>query len=195
MNMETSGMQKPGFGFKVKEFFRKKLVTIKRNPQMIPLIMLLVAFLVYSLNLTNMSNTTAKINRTGMGLCQFGIMLLSMLSMVCMLNSFPKRKKANMPMIVLMMVMFAVIIVCCVTYRSHILAAVNPADGLNAIVIDSTTIYIKKAYDMLNTLMILIGVTIGLVVLLPVYSRLLKKINTNIEVEDNGDMAQIELTD
>ncbi len=195
MNMETSGMKKPGFGFKIKEFFRKKLVTLKRNPQMIPLIMLLVAFLVYSLSLTNMSNTTAKINRTGMGLCQFGIMLMSMLSMVCMLNAFPKRKKANIPMIVLMMGMFTLMILCAILYRGHIVAAVFPPDGMNAIVIDVNTLYIKKAYDMLMTFMILIGVTAALVVLLPVYSRLLKKINTNIDVEDNGDMAKIELTD
>ena len=36
----------------VKEFFRRKIVTLKRKPQMIPLLVLAVGFLVYSLNLT-----------------------------------------------------------------------------------------------------------------------------------------------
>ena len=36
----------------VKESIRKLLVNLKRNPQFIPLAMALVAFLVYSFNLT-----------------------------------------------------------------------------------------------------------------------------------------------
>ena len=38
-------------------------------------------------------------------------------------------------------------------------------------------------------------ITAALVALLPVYSKLLKKINTNVAVEDNGEMAQIEIDD
>ena len=79
----------------VKEFFRKQIVTLKRNPQNIPMAMLLISFVYYSLNLTNMSNTTAKIQGVGMGLCQFCIMLFSLLSIVCMLNAFPKRKEGT----------------------------------------------------------------------------------------------------
>ncbi len=52
----------------VKEFFRKKIVTLKRKPQMIPLLVLAVGFLVYSLNLTHVSDTTAKIQLAGLGM-------------------------------------------------------------------------------------------------------------------------------
>ena len=48
---------------------------------------------------------------------------------------------------------------------------------------------------MLNTHVIMIGVSAALVVLLPVYSKLLKKINTSVEVEGNDSMAAIELND
>lgn len=85
-------------GARIKESFRKFLVSLKRNPQNIPLVMLLVTFLYYSLNLTDMSDTTAKIQGTGMGLAQFCIILFSLLSLVCLLNAFPRRKKPNIPM-------------------------------------------------------------------------------------------------
>ncbi len=180
-------------GARLKESFRKFLVSIKRNPQAIPLVMLLVSFLVYSLNLTDMSDTTAKIQGAGMGLCQFTIMLLSLLSMVCMLNAFPKRKKPNIPMIVLMFVMFGVIIYCDIHYTNAIVAAVYRPE--NPIKLDASNPYILEAYNMLQVFVVLIGITAGLVALLPVYSKLLKKINTSVAVEDNGDMAEIEITE
>ena len=66
----------------IKESVRKVLVSLKRNPSVIPLVMALVAFIFYSFNLTSMSNSTAKIQGVGMGLSQFCIMLFSLLSLV-----------------------------------------------------------------------------------------------------------------
>lgn len=177
----------------IKEFFRKIVVSLKRNPSMIPLLMLLLTFVYYSFNLTLMSNTTAKIQGMGMGLSQFCIMLFSLLSLVCLLNAFPRRKKANIPMIVLMFVMFAIIIYCDIHYTNAIMAALYRAES--PIVINETTMYIAQAYNMLNTHMILVGVSAALILLLPVYSKLLRKINTSVEIEDNGSMAEIELND
>ena len=59
---------------------RKGIVSLKRSPSTIPLVMMLVTFMFYSLNLTDVSNTTAKIQGKGLGLCQFSIMLFSLLS-------------------------------------------------------------------------------------------------------------------
>ena len=64
----------------LKEMWRKFLVAIKRRPQMIPLAVLVIAFLFYSLNMSNISNTTARIQGAGMGLAGFTTMLISMLS-------------------------------------------------------------------------------------------------------------------
>ncbi len=188
MNNQTSG-----FGAGLKESCRKAVVSLKRNPSMIPLVMLFLSFLYYSLNLTDVSDTSAKIQGAGMGLCQFTIMLLSLLSMVCMLNSFPKRKKPNYPMIVLMFIMFGIIIYCDIHYSNAIFNALYRPE--NPIVLDATNVYIANAYNMLQTFMVMIIITAALVLLLPVYSKLLRKINTNVAVEDNGDMAQIEITD
>ena len=188
--MSAERKSRPGILAGVKEFFRKQIVTLKRNPSMIPLLMLVASFLVYSLNLTDMSDTTAKIQGAGMGLCQFCIMLFSLLSMLCMLNAFPRRKKVNLPMLIAMLVMFTVMIYCCFHYRIAITNALyRPESPI------PMTDYIVGAYNMLNTFMIMLFVTTGLVALLPVYSRLLKKINTSVNVEDNGDMEAIEISE
>lgn len=177
----------------VKEFFRKKIVYLKRNPAAIPMIVLAAAFLLYSLNLTHVSDTTAKIQGKGMGLCQFSMMLFSMLSMVCLMNAFPRRKKPNVPMIVVMYVMFAVMIYCDMTYTNAILAALNRAES--PIALTASTAYIAQAYNMLNTFNTLIIAAAVLVATLPLYSKWLRKINTSVSVEDNGQMDKIELSD
>ena len=177
----------------IKEAIRKGIVNLKRTPQTIPMVMLLISFVVYSFNLTNMSNTTAKIQGGGMGLCQFCIMLFTLLSFVCMLNAFPTRKKPVVPMVVLMFVMFGVIIYCDIHYCNAIMAALTRAES--PIVLDVNTLYIANAYNMLQTFMILMGVTAVLVLTLPLYSKLIRKINTSVDVEDNGDMAQIEISE
>ena len=53
--------------------------------------------------------------------------------------------------------------------------------------------YVYKAYRMLNTHIWFVVATIALVVLLPVYSKLLKKINTSIDVAGNEGMGEIEI--
>ena len=177
----------------VKEFFRKQIVTLKRNPQNIPMAMLLISFVYYSLNLTNMSNTTAKIQGMGMGLCQFCIMLFSLLSIVCMLNAFPSRKKPVYPMVALMFVMFGIMIYADIHFCNGIMAALTRAES--PIVLDVNTLYIANAYNMLQTFVVLIGITAALVLTLPIYSKWIRKINTSVDVEDNGDMAQIEISE
>lgn len=177
----------------LKEFVRKSIVSLKRSPQTIPMVMLLASFVYFSLNLTNMSDTTAKIQGSGMGLCQFCIMLFSLLSIVCMLNAFPKRKKPVLPMVILLFVMFGIIIFADIHYCNAIMAALTRAES--PIKLDVNTEYIALAYNMLQTFVTLIGVTAGLVVTLPVYSKWIRKIKTSVEIEGNDDMAQIEISE
>lgn len=190
--MSKNTEKRSGFLAGVKEFFRKSIVSLKRKPHIIPGIVIAFAFLLYSLNLTDVSDTTAKIQGPGMGLCGFCTMLFSILGFVCFLNAFPHRKKVNIPMLLLMFVMFGVIIFCDKHYMDRIIAAVNRAE--NPIRLTEETAYIVDAHNMLNTHIIVLVVAIVLIVLLPLYGRLIKKINTSVEVEDNGSMAEIELT-
>jgi len=73
------------------------------------------------------------------------------------------------------------------------MAAITRAES--PIKLEKATEYIAKAYNMLQTHMILVGVSAVLVILLPFYSKLLRKINTSVTVEDNGSMGNIEIND
>ncbi|MBQ6951392.1 MAG: hypothetical protein IJN44_07865 [Clostridia bacterium] len=182
--------KKPGG---VKEFIRKTKVSLKRKPQMIPLIVLGIAFLFYSLNLTHISDTTAKIQLGGMGLSGFCTMLFSLLSFVCFLNAYPHRKKTNIPMLVMMFVMLGVLLYCDTHYLSCITRALNRPE--NPIAIDATTAYITTARDVLNVHRIIIALGAGLTLLVPVMRKLFKKMNTSLEVEENGNMQDIILSE
>lgn len=175
----------------MKEFFRKKMVGLKRKPHMIALTVLAAAFIYYSLNLTQISNTTAKVQGQGMGLAGFVTMLFSILSLVCFMNAFPHRKKVNIPMLVLMFLMVGVIIYCDIYYSGRITNAITRADNP----IDPTGIngYISTAANMLKVHMIILIVSAALTALLPVYAPLLRKVNTSIEVAANEDMEAIDL--
>ena len=191
---EKNNKQKSsGFGAWIKERIRKVLVSLKRNPQFIPLLALTVAFLFFSLNLTAISNTTAKIYGKHMGLCAFIVMLLSMLSYVCMFSAYPKRQKPNIPMIALMLVMYVIVIIADYIYGIRITEALTRPE--NPIVVTQATFYILQAQYIVNTHIILVVVTMVCVVLEPVFAKLLKKINTSIDVEDNGELENIDISD
>lgn len=177
----------------MKEMIRKFLVSLKKNPQVIPLLAHTVAFGIFSLNLTAVSNTTAKIYGPHMGLCSFATMLLSILAYVCMFSAYPKRKKPNWIMIAMILVMYAIIIFCDNFYADRIWAAVKRPE--NPIQITETTMYINDAFNLMSTHITATIVSAVLIVTEPIYAKLLKKINTSVEVEDNGELGAIELSD
>ena len=187
-NVRPSGKQN---GFK--ERVRKMIVSLKRRPHIIPLIILALAFLYYSLNLTKVSDTTAKIQGANMGLSQFSAMLFSMLSMVCFMNSFPHRKKVNVPMLVLMFALVGVVLLSDVIYYRAIVAALTRAN--NPIVIANNTMYIVRTQAMLRVHMVMLGVFVVVTALLPVIGKLLRRINTSVSVDENENMHAIELED
>ena len=183
---------KPRKGFK--EFVRKFLVSIKRQPQNIAMFILLVGFVFFSLNLTSISDTTALINTANMGQCEFCIMLFSILSFVVFMRSFPKRQKAKVPMVVLTFLFLGIIIFTDVVYLSRITEALNREE--NRIVIDygaGTNLFIANAWSTLIAYLVFVGVVVVLLATLPIYSKLLKKINTSIDVEGNTNMTAVDL--
>lgn len=176
----------------MKEFFRKFLVGLKRKPQNIALAALVISFVYYSLNLTLISNTTARIQGPGMGIYGFVTMLFSMLAFMCFMNAFPHRKKVNKPMLILLIFMVAAVIFSDIMYRNIIVAATT---GEGAVVVTEATIYIAKAYTMLGIHVVLLIIFLALLALLPVYSKLIKKIKTSVEVESYGKMKTIEISE
>ena len=175
----------------MKEKFRKFLVSLKRKPHMIPLVVLVVAFVIYSLRLTVISNTTARIQGPNMGLCGFVTMLFSMLGLVSFGRSFPHRKPVNKVMLCLTFLLFAAVIFADIQY----IGAVNNAltREVDPITVTDQTAYITESVSMLRLHIGVLIAGLALTALLPVYGPMIKKINTNIAVEENKDMGTIDL--
>ena len=178
--------EKKNKGFK--ESWRKFIVSLKKRPHNIPLCMMVIAFIVYSFNLTKISNTTAVVNQTYMGLCEFVIMLFSVLAFVCFLNAYPKRQKPIVPMVILLYVLEIIILIADVVYISKINA------GLQTIQINASRQFIPQAKSMLTVHIVLVVISIILITLIPVIGKALNKIDTSVALAGNDDVA-IELTD
>ena len=175
-----------------REFYRKRLVALKRKPQLIAMLVLVAAYVYYSLNLSQIANTTALINGPHMGLAEFSTMLFSALALVTFLNSFPHRKKTNVPMLVLTFLMIGVLIYCDYYYGSRITVALTREEspisptGKNA--------FVSVAQGVIRVHMVLVIIGTALLALLPVYAPLIRKINTNVDVAGNSDMAAIDIS-
>ncbi|MBQ1322580.1 MAG: hypothetical protein IIY30_02205 [Erysipelotrichaceae bacterium] len=178
--------EKKNKGFK--ESWRKFIVSLKKRPHNIPLCMMVIAFIVYSFNLTKISNTTAVVNQTYMGLCEFVIMLFSVLAFVCFLNAYPKRQKPIVPMVILLYVLEIIILIADIVYISKINA------GLQTIQINASRQFIPQAKSMLTVHIVLVVISIVLITLIPVIGKALNKIDTSVTLAGNDDVA-IELTD
>lgn len=176
----------------LKEFIRKFFVSLKRSPQNIAMVALAVAFLVYSLNLTAISNTTAKIGAPNMGQCEFAAMLFSILAFVCFLRSFPKRQKPDKIMLGLLSLMLVGLVFVDCVYLTRITQAILRTD--NPIVITVDTAYIAVANNTIVAHIVCVGICAVLLATLPLYGKLLKKINTSIDVEGNGEMEVIDIS-
>ena len=190
MNVKLKSNTGGKFKAKIREAFRKFIVSLKRKPDIIPFAMLLISFLIYSLNLTTISNTTATVQGKGMGLCEFAAMLFSLLSMVCMLNAFPKRQKPNIPMVIILLVFAGIIITCDIIYAAKILERFNEPTEIKP----DNLVNFQTAYQVVYIHAILMGITAVTVILEPVIAKLLKKINTTVELEETN-IGNIELSE
>lgn len=171
------------------EFIRKFIVALKRKPQTIALVSVAVAFIWYSFNLTVISFTTTRLQGNNMGLTAFAIMLLSVLAIVCCMNAFPYRKKVNVPMLVLLFVMLGIVLFCDFHYMNCI------ADKIASGTISTENLpEVDQAKRIMIVHVILVCVSAALVALLPVYRKLLRKINTSVEVEGNAEMEAIDIS-
>ncbi len=195
---QKQGAVKTRRGFK--EFIRKMVVSLKRSPQTIPLISLAVAFLVYSLNLSSISHTTSVLLSANMGQCEFVAMLFSILAFVVFLRAFPKRQKVNKIMIVLLFLFLILLVFADFVYITRINAALTRTDR-PFVIVDPTpenpageNLFIRTAKNVVSVHIIFIALCAVLVATLPFYGKLIKKINTSIDVEGNMDMGEIDIS-
>lgn len=187
--------QKEGFGAKVKEWFRKQIVSLKRSPQRIPLLFIVIVSIIWLFWLFTFSRTASRFSEINFaGLSIFINTLLSILIIFLFLNAFPKRKKPNIVMLVLVFVFMAAMIGMDVLYYTQVYKFIYIDGGVNEAGLASAPYALTSlTYSIVH--MVLEGVCIVVLALYPVYKKLLLKINTSKEVAGNDINEEIDMVD
>ena len=170
----------------VKEWFRKRIVALKIKPQTIPLLVLLITSVVFMLSMFSYSKAIyasfSEPTTRETGICIFISTLLSILVLVSFLNAFPKRKKPNIFFVVLVFIMIAGMIACDTVYYVQMNNCINMSSDLKT--------DIEPAQPLALAHIILLGVSAIVFALLPVYSKLIRKIDTSIKIDSATEHMQ-----
>ncbi len=154
----------------IKEFFRKRLVHLKRKPEILPMLAVMISCMVYTFNLSSFSTAAIFCNDYYVAILVFVITLLSFLSIFTYLGAHDK-KGVKVPMLVLSLVQIAALIVMDILCYIPL--------NRDAVAESERIELAKAAKDSVNHI-IWLGVTFVLIVLKPVYGKLLNKIDTTI---------------
>lgn len=189
--VESTGETKPSGNAKFKEWLRKKIVSLKRSPQMIALVFLLASTVFFMLGLYVISQAVYKVfsesTTKATGICTFITTLLSLLVLVSFLNAFPKRKKPNIMFIVLVYLMIAGMIVCDIVYYVQMSNCLATSTGENYRLVNAA-----QPFAIVH--IVLLGISAIVFALLPVYSKLINKIDTSVKLESaTENMKQIDI--
>ena len=186
---------KEGFGAKVKEWFRKQIVSLKRSPQRIPFLFIIIVSVIWLLWLFTFSKTAATYSTIDLaGLAVFVNTMLSILIIFLFLYAFPKRKKANIVMLVLVFVFMAAMIAMDALYYYEVYKFVYIDGKLDEGGLAANP-YVLESMRYAIAHIVLQGVSIVILALFPIYKKLLLKINTAKVVEGNDINESIDMAD
>lgn len=213
-------VNKPSIGARIKEWFRKEMVALKRKPQYIALLVVLIASVYNLLCLATYSHAIVTYGSAidWLGLLVFVNTLFSILVFVAFLNSFPKLKpygkktvvtlKANTTKININLVMYAVtfvflivMLVCEVMYI-HLLNnwletqtwyAATDLSALSTSELEQRDLFLSSRSDSYVHI-VLLAISIAITALIPLYSQLICRINTSKELDSAVEnMQEIDL--
>lgn len=180
--------QRESFGAKCKEWFRKQIVSLKRAPQRIAFVVLAISTIVYLCCLDSVSHAVYLFQGIEWaGFAMFVSTLLSILVLVLFLNSFPKRKKPNVVFIALTFAFMAAIIGMDILYYVMFFTRVDISAANGE--------YVQGALTATLIHIILMGISVVLLATLPLYSKLINKINTRKEIESTEMKEEIDTSE
>ena len=186
-------LKKIGAG--LKEWGRKQIVTLKRSPQRIPLLLTCLTSVLWLLWLFTFSRAAYALSGiTVLGLIVFAATLLSILVIPLFLNAFLKRKKPNIVFIILVFVFFAALIALDVTYYSLCNDFLYVQKAQQQSWIDDRP-YIGESFTLAIVHIVFIAISALSLALMPVYAPLIKKINTMKAIEENTISGTIDIED
>lgn len=177
---------------KLQNEITKKIVALKRGPQIIPLVLLSLSCVVYTFNLTAHSNAAIYVSNQYIALLMFIITLFAILSIFSYVNAYTKGKR-NLPMFIVCLAMvlcqIGLDLLCYTIY-------------MNEINVLGTPLTVDVANAINGTVFHLVFLVISLlsVIFLPTYHKLILKIPVKIHDEegdniDDNDSSEIESED
>lgn len=183
----------PKKGGKLKEWWRKKLVWLKRKPQFIALLFFIIPSLIYIFGLGTLSEailsnrTTSFSGLAWVGHAIFVNTLFSILILVLFLNTFPKRKKPNLIFAALVLVFAVIMILMDVLFYTQLSGALKE--------VSSKVPTAESALSLTLVHLIFQAISIIMFITLPLYKKLILKINTKKVIESNEITEQIDLSE
>lgn len=194
---ETEPENKPSKGSKfsasLKEWCRKRIVALKVKPQTIPLIVMVITTVYFMLILFSVSKAVqfaaTDSHTAATGICTFITTLLSLLYIVSFLNSFPKRKKPNIFFIVLVGVMIAGQLACDLVYYFQMDACIESITNKGS----DMDVACRAAQPYIIGHIVLLALSAVVFALLPVYAKLIRKIDTSVKLESATEHMQGEI--
>ena len=165
------------------DFFRKQLVNLKRRPQTISLVLLVVCCMIYTFHLTAHSNASMYVSSRIIALYVFITTLASMLVIFSFANAYARGTKRFRLMMGVVFLLLAIQIALDIVYLNIMF--------YETMVRDNPVPITQDIADSMNWTIIHLsglGLTVLSIVLLPVYRRLLQKIDTSMEDEEFSDL-------
>lgn len=179
----------------MKEWGRKQIVILKRSPQRIPLLILVITSLLWLFWLFTFSQAvynSQQIKWTGIAV--FVNTMLSILILPLFLNAFPKRKKTNYVFIALVFVFMICIVFLDILYYIQSYDFVYVQGQMDEVWLNRNPAFVQSL-NLSIVHIVLIGVSALALALLPVYAPMIKKINTSKEVVGNDIHETIDVED
>ena len=180
------------FAAGLKERLRKFIVNLKRRPSNIAFFVLIVTSLVYLIAYSTIAQYLYAVRTDDefinwSGLCSFVPFLFSILVLVLFMNSFPKRKKVNIPMLVLTFVFIAVMIftdvICYIEAEDYAGSVTDKYEVTN--LVESQRIWLAH--------IVMLGISAVVLACTPLIKMGLMKINTRKDVDSSEFKGQIDL--
>lgn len=165
----------------MKEYMKKQIVNLKRAPQRIPLVILVVCCMIYTFSLTEHSNASMYVSSNIVALYVFIITLTSMLAIFSYMNAYAGGKKRNRMLIiavflVLLQVFLDVLYLRIMFYETMYRENPVPVTVDIAASINMTMVHIGSLI-----------VALAAIFLKPVYHRALLKVDTStLDVEESN---------
>lgn len=193
-DIQQSNPSQPSIGNKikasVKEWARKQVVMLKRAPQRIPLVYMVIVTAIWLIWLFTFSQAVDSMQEgvEWIGISVFVITLFSILALPLFLSAFPKREKPNLVFIGTLLVFLVAIILFDILYYHQVTVFFAAQDDTFFAGKD----FLRQSASLAIAHIVLNAISIILIATLPLYKKLIMRINTKKVLEENKLSEEID---